>query len=150
MFGVYGKGAICFNRDVLSSLSVALKSESTKFSAALKEENIFLEGSVKYGAPYITQVGNFDVEVGMEGSVCLVKQIDQPGLIAGIASIFAEDNVNVSFMTVSRTGKGQEAIMAIGIDDEPSEQVRPTVNIFQCHLHWYECCFYPSNFWRKS
>lgn len=115
--------ALCFNRDVLTSLSVAIKSESTKFSAALNEHSIFFQGGVKGGMPCITQVGRFDVDVGMEGSICLVRQIDRPGLIASIASIFAADKVNVSFMTVSRTGKGQEAIMAIGIDDEPTNQV---------------------------
>jgi predicted regulator of amino acid metabolism with ACT domain len=57
-----------------------------------------------------------------QGSVLLTRQRDQPGIVAGVSSVLAADNVNISFMTVGRTGKDQEAIMAIGIDSEPSAQ----------------------------
>ena len=33
----------------------------------------------------------------------------------------SRDRCNINFMTVGRSGAGQEAIMAIGIDEEPSE-----------------------------
>jgi hypothetical protein len=42
--------------------------------------------------------------------------MDQPGIVAGISTLLAKDNCNISFMTVGRTGKNMEAIMAIGID----------------------------------
>ena len=50
-------------------------------------------------------------------------QTDRPGLIAAVCSVLAKAHINVSFMTVTRTGKGQDAIMAIGLDDKP-DQVR--------------------------
>ena len=48
-------------------------------------------------------------------------QTDRPGLIAAVGNILAQQNLNISFMTVTRTGRGQEAIMAIGIDEQPSQ-----------------------------
>jgi predicted amino acid-binding ACT domain protein len=42
--------------------------------------------------------------------------VDQPGIVAGISTLLAKDDCNISFMTVGRTGKNMEAIMAIGID----------------------------------
>ncbi|GMH45797.1 hypothetical protein BSKO_13760 [Bryopsis sp. KO-2023] len=110
-------------RDVLSNLSVSMNSKSTTFSAALDSDGrIYVEGCVKAGIPCLTQIGQFDAEVGLEGTICLVRQVDQPGIIAAIASEFAKGDLNVSFMTVTRTGKGQEAIMAIGVDEEPSAE----------------------------
>lgn len=35
--------------------------------------------------------------------------------------------MNISFMTVGRTGKNQEAIMAIGIDNEPKRSTMAEV-----------------------
>ena len=44
-------------------------------------------------------------------------------LRAGVAGALAEGGVNVSYMTVTRTGRGLEAIMAIGIDGNPPQNV---------------------------
>ena len=52
-------------------------------------------------------------------------QTDQPGLIAAVGTAMAKQNLNISFMTVTRTGQGQEAIMAIGLDDQPSQVQLP-------------------------
>jgi hypothetical protein len=35
----------------------------------------------------------------VQGSVILVRQKDQPGIIAGVSRILGEANVNISFMT---------------------------------------------------
>ena len=51
----------------------------------------------------------------------LCMQTDRPGLIAAVGNVLAKQNLNISFMTVTRTGRGQEAIMAIGIDEQPSQ-----------------------------
>ena len=40
-----------------------------------------------------------------------------------MATALAEGGVNVSYMTVTRTGQGKEAIMAIGVDGTPSKEV---------------------------
>lgn len=48
-----------------------------------------------------------------------MRQSDQPGIIATVASELAKKNINISFMSVGRTGRGADAIMAIGIDDTP-------------------------------
>ena len=58
-----------------------------------------------------------------QGEVVLVRQTDQPGIIAAVSSEFAKAAINISFMTVSRVSKGREAIMAIGVDETPSPAV---------------------------
>jgi len=44
-----------------------------------------------------------------------------------VATALAEGGVNVSYMTVTRTGQGQEAIMAIGVDGTPPQEVLQTI-----------------------
>lgn len=109
--------------DVLSSLSVALGTGKSTFSAAVdKTGRIYVEGQVKNGTPYLTKVGGFDVELAMQGSVLLCRQRDQPGIVGNVGMALAKSNINISFMTVCRTSRNEEAIMAIGIDDEPTGQ----------------------------
>jgi D-3-phosphoglycerate dehydrogenase len=38
-----------------------------------------------------------------------------------------QNNINISFMSVSRVAKGTQAIMAIGVDEAPSAEVVKTI-----------------------
>lgn len=110
--------------DVLSSLSVALGTSKSTFSAAVdKTGRIYVEGSVKNGTPYLEKIGSFDVELAMQGSVLLCRQRDQPGIVGNVGLALAKGDINISFMTVCRTSRNEEAIMAIGVDDEPSAEI---------------------------
>lgn len=64
----------------------------------------------------------------LQGSVLLTRQRDQPGIVGGVGMLLAKEGVNISFMTVSRTGKDGEAIMAIGVDSEPSKTLLDEIN----------------------
>ena len=78
----------CFGlQEILSGLRVSLGTSKTKFSAALSSKSeIAVEGVVKGGKDaFITKVGRFDVDLSVEGIVILVRQRDQPGIIAGAA-----------------------------------------------------------------
>nr|QKY14865.1 d-3-phosphoglycerate dehydrogenase family (SERA) [Polytomella parva] len=114
--------------DVLSSMSVALGTSNSKFSGAVdKTQRIYVEGQVMNGTPFITKIGNFLVELSVQGSVLLTRQRDQPGIVGRIGTLLAKENVNISFMTVSRKDD-KEAIMAIGVDSEPSEALLKEIN----------------------
>lgn len=110
---------------ILAEIGVALGASDSKFSSA-KDDNghIAVAGTVKTGGlPFLTKLGTFDVDLALEGEVLLVRQTDQPGIIAAVSTELARNNINVSFMTVSRVGKGTEAIMAIGVDEQPGDDV---------------------------
>ena len=51
--------------------------------------------------------------------------------------MLAKANINVSFMTVNRLGKGKDAIMAIGLDEKP-DQVTTCLRLCSPLLSW--CC----------
>lgn len=63
------------------------------------------------------------ISLHTQGEVLLVRQNDQPGIIATVASELAKKEINISFMSVGRTGRGADAIMAIGIDGSPDKEL---------------------------
>jgi D-3-phosphoglycerate dehydrogenase len=104
---------------------VALGTGKSTFSAAVdKTGRIYVEGTVRNNTPFVTKIGGFDVDLSVQGSVLLCRQRDQPGIVGNVGMALAKGNINISFMTVCRTTRNEEAIMAIGIDDEPTKEVR--------------------------
>lgn len=107
----------------LNSIEVQLSDVESKFASAISDNgSIRVEGKVKDGVPHLTMVGSFSVSVSLEGNIILCRQTDQPGMIGMVGSLLGESNVNVSFMSVGRTVVRKQAIMAIGVDEEPDKE----------------------------
>ncbi|XAR72932.1 Phosphoglycerate dehydrogenase [Bertholletia excelsa] len=106
----------------LESIQVQIANVESRFASAMSDSGeVIVEGRVKDGVPHLTKVGAFEVDVSLEGSIILCRQVDQPGLIGKVGSILAQENVNVSFMSVGRIAPRKHAVMAIGVDEEPSD-----------------------------
>uniref|UniRef100_A0A1J3IEA3 D-3-phosphoglycerate dehydrogenase n=1 Tax=Noccaea caerulescens TaxID=107243 RepID=A0A1J3IEA3_NOCCA len=107
----------------LQTITVQLGNVESKFASALSETGeVKVEGKVKDGVPHLTKVGSFEVDVSLEGSIILCRQVDQPGMIGTVGNILGQSNVNVSFMSVGRIAPRKQAVMAIGVDDMPSKE----------------------------
>ncbi|KAL6546124.1 D-3-phosphoglycerate dehydrogenase 1, chloroplastic [Orobanche gracilis] len=107
----------------LELVQVQIANVESKFASAISDSGeIKVEGRVKDGIPHLTRVGSFEVDVSLEGSIILCRQVDQPGMIGNVGRILGEENVNVSFMSVGRIAPRKQAVMAIGVDEEPSKQ----------------------------
>ncbi|KAG6784482.1 hypothetical protein POTOM_010178 [Populus tomentosa] len=107
----------------LEFIQVQIANVESKFATAISDSGeIKVEGRVKEGKPHLTKVGSFSVDVSMEGSLILCRQVDQPGMIGSVGNILGEENVNVSFMSVGRIAPRKQAVMIIGVDKEPSKE----------------------------
>lgn len=105
----------------LEFVQVRIANVEPKFASAISNSGeITVEGRVKDGKPHLTKVGSFGVDVSLEGSIVLCRQSDQPGIIGKVGNILSEENVNVNFMSVGRIAPGKQAVMTIGLDEEPS------------------------------
>lgn len=112
----------------VESIQLQISNVESKFASAISENgNISIDGKVKYGTPHLTCVGSFGVDVSLEGNLILCRQIDQPGMIGIVGTILGEQNVNVSFMSVGRMSRRKKAVMAIGVDEEPSKEALDNV-----------------------
>jgi D-3-phosphoglycerate dehydrogenase len=107
----------------LDFIQVQIANVESKFASAISETGeIKVEGRVKDGIPHLTKVGSFEVDVSLEGSIILCRQVDQPGMIGKVGSVLGVENVNVSFMSVGRIAPRKQAVMAIGVDEQPSKE----------------------------
>ncbi|XP_021283984.1 D-3-phosphoglycerate dehydrogenase 1, chloroplastic-like isoform X2 [Herrania umbratica] len=105
----------------LEFIQVQIANVESKFASAISDSGeITVEGRVKDGKPHLTKIGSFGVDVSLEGSPILCRQIDQPGMIGRVGSIKGEENVNVNFMSVGRIAPRKQAVMTIGVDEDPS------------------------------
>ena len=68
------------------------------------------------GRVKITSIGEYPVEITGEEYTLLTRHNDVPGIVADVASVLAEEKVNISHMRVFRKGKGREAVMGIHTD----------------------------------
>jgi D-3-phosphoglycerate dehydrogenase len=109
--------------EILSSVAIQLANAETRFSSSRDAEgSIAVEGCVRNGVPYLTRVGNFQVDISLEGPILFCRQQDQPGMIGAVGTLLSKDNVNISFMSVARQGPRSTAVMAIGVDERPSAE----------------------------
>lgn len=107
----------------LEFIQVQIANVESKFASAISDSgNITVEGKVKEGKPHLTRVGSFEVDVSLEGSLILCRQVDQPGMIGKVGTILGDENVNVNFMSVGRIAPRKQAVMTIGVDEEPSRE----------------------------
>ncbi|KAL8238308.1 hypothetical protein R6Q59_019389 [Mikania micrantha] len=107
----------------LEAIRVQIANVESRFASAISNlGEIKVEGRVKDGIPRLTKVGDYGVDVSLEGNIILCRQVDQPGLIGAVGSILGEENVNVSFMSVGRTAPRKQAIMTLGVDEKPSKE----------------------------
>ena len=61
----------------LEFIQVQIANVESKFASAISDSGeITVEGRVKDGKPHLTKVGSFGVDVSLEGSLILCRQID--------------------------------------------------------------------------
>ena len=92
-------------------------------------DSLHLRGaSVGGGRIEVTEIDGFPVALGGDYHTLVLAAHDQPGTIATISSVFAEDGVNLATMRVDRTGRHKQALMTIEVDapisDHVLEQIR--------------------------
>ncbi len=66
----------------------------------------------------ITKIDGFDIHLSGENPAILVFYKDQPGIITQVTGVLAKANINISNMEVSRSGKGERALMLLATDGE--------------------------------
>jgi L-serine dehydratase len=93
--------------------------------------------SLGAGRVMVTEIDGFPVEVsGNYHTVVLVAE-DMPGSIARIATLFAEDGLNIATLRLTRQKRGGDAFMVIELDDYPDEHVRDHIRT----LPWVRWAF---------
>eukprot|EP00899_Mesostigma_viride_P019638 jgi/Mesvir1/27676/Mv07396-RA.1 len=113
---------------LLAKICVELRGSETNFHAStIADGAIAVEGKVRSGMPFLTRMGNFAVDVSMEGNLLLTRQNDQPGIIGALGKRLGDAKVNIAFMSVSRKSANKQAVSALGVDGEVPPAVMASV-----------------------
>src|SRR2546428_3305273 len=66
--------------------------------------------------PRIIEIDEFQVEVGPEGHMLLILNLDRPGVIGAVGQVLWDHSVNIARMQCSREERGGTALLIIGLD----------------------------------
>ena len=98
---------------------------------------VMVGSSLGAGRVLVTEIDGYPVEVtGSYNTIVLVAE-DVPGSVARIATILAEDGINIATLRLTRIGRGGEAFMVIEVDEPPDEKVRADIRT----LPWVRWAF---------
>jgi D-3-phosphoglycerate dehydrogenase / 2-oxoglutarate reductase len=68
------------------------------------------------GRQWLVSALGFELEMELAPRLVLLRYDDVPGVIGRVGTLFGEAGVNIANMAVSRTRKGDKALMALSID----------------------------------
>ena len=99
--------------------------------------SVMVGSSLGAGRVLVTQIDGYPVEVtGNYHTIVLVAE-DVPGSVARIATILAEDGINIATLRLTRKERGGDAFMVIEVDEQPDEKVRADIRT----LPWVRWAF---------
>jgi len=70
-----------------------------------------------HGEPIITLINDYPISLSPARYMLFTSHRDQPGMVAKVAGILGENQINISTMAVARRGVRDEAVMVMTLDD---------------------------------
>jgi L-serine dehydratase len=99
--------------------------------------SVMVGSSLGAGRVLVTEIDGYPVEVtGNYHTIVLVAE-DVPGSVARIATILADDGINIATLRLTRKQRGGDAFMVIEVDEQPDEKVRTDIRA----LPWLRWAF---------
>lgn len=111
---------------------------TTRITIQRGERSATMVGSsLGAGRVLVTEIDGYPVEVtGNYNTVVLVAE-DVKGSVARIATLLAEDNINIATLRLTRKARGGDAFMVIEVDEMPSTNLRDRIRA----LPWVKWAF---------
>jgi D-3-phosphoglycerate dehydrogenase len=109
------------SQDYVSSISLRADTE---------EGPVSVSGTLigKKNAERVTQVWDFDVEIGPAEHMVFFVYQDRPGIIGLVGTILGEHGVNIATMEVGRKSEGGDALMGLTVDSPVPPEVLERVS----------------------
>jgi D-3-phosphoglycerate dehydrogenase len=73
--------------------------------------------------PWLVNILGFEIELELAPLFVLCLYDDVPGVIGRVGTLFGEAGVNIAGMTVSRSRRGEKALMALTVDSAPPPEL---------------------------
>lgn len=82
-----------------------------------------VQGAISRGQPRVVRIGDFWIDLELNGCILLCQNQDRPGMIGQVGTVLGREQVNISFMQVGRDHPRGQAVMAIGLDEVPPAEL---------------------------
>jgi D-3-phosphoglycerate dehydrogenase len=94
------------------------------------KESISISGAV-FGKSElrIVEVDGFPTELKPEGDFILYRNVDRPGVLAGVTRLLAEEKINIGTMSLGRNKAGKEALTIIHLDAKISDELKKNISL---------------------
>lgn len=76
------------------------------------------------GTPRLTQIGSFHIDVNPRQTLLILTNHDVPGVIGRVGTLLGEKSVNIAEYHQARLAQGGDALAAVSVDGEVSEETR--------------------------
>ncbi|HEX6788010.1 MAG TPA: phosphoglycerate dehydrogenase [Gaiellaceae bacterium] len=73
--------------------------------------------------PWLVHTLGFELDLELAPLLVLFRYDDVPGVIGRVGTLFGEAGVNIANMTVSRTRRGEKALMILTVDSMPPDEL---------------------------
>ena len=70
---------------------------------------------------FLASAYGFGIDIELAPDMVFFRYDDIPGVIGRVGTLFGANGANIANMAVSRTRDGQQALMALSVDEPPSE-----------------------------
>jgi D-3-phosphoglycerate dehydrogenase len=80
-----------------------------------------LAGTVIGGIPRIVRIKGMDLDAPFCPDMLYVNNVDRPGFIGRLGSLFGDAAINISTFYLGRRGSNDDAIALVGVDQPPDE-----------------------------
>ncbi len=82
-----------------------------------------LGSSIGGGLIEINEINGHKVQITGEYATLITCHEDKPGTVAKVSSLFYEDKINIAFMKLVRSQKGQGATMTVEVDGHIGDKI---------------------------
>ena len=79
-----------------------------------------MAGTVIGGVPRIVQIKGMDLDAPFCPDMLYVNNLDRPGFIGRLGSLFGDAGINISTFYLGRMSSGEDAIALVGVDQPPA------------------------------
>ncbi len=79
----------------------------------------------------IVGINGFPVEFKPEGSFIIYRNIDQPGILAGVTGILAEAEINIGTLSLGRDKVQKEALTIISVDGKITNEIKNLISVIK-------------------
>jgi D-3-phosphoglycerate dehydrogenase len=100
-------------------------SELIQIVARAGQEEVSIAGTF-FGStnnPRLVRINGFPVEATPQGVLCIMENLDKPGIIGWVGTIFGKHRVNIANMSLSRDRAGGNALTVLNLDEVPDNKI---------------------------